>query len=150
MKCIYQAILTPDEGGYAVEVPDLPGCFSFGETLEEAIFMAADAMKTYVAALLADGDKLPPFVQHDCPEGSKSIDIFFETDENYIEGDFISAAQAARELKVTPARVTHMINAGLLDAHRNGRHTYVSVESVKARLKEKPKAGRPRKKAKEA
>lgn len=44
----------------------------------------------------------------------------------------------------------HMINAGLLDTQCNGRHMYVSVESVKARLKEKPRAGRPRKKAKEA
>lgn len=31
-KFAYQIVLTPDEeGGYSVEVPDLPGCFTYGE-----------------------------------------------------------------------------------------------------------------------
>ena len=34
-----QVILIPDleDGGYVVEVPSLPGCYSQGETVEEAL-----------------------------------------------------------------------------------------------------------------
>ena len=49
-KFIFQAILTPEEeGGYSVEFPDLPGCFSCGDTFNDAVAMGADAAKTYVA-----------------------------------------------------------------------------------------------------
>ena len=59
-KYIYQVLLTPEEdGGYSVEVPDLPGCFTYGDTYEEAALMAADAARTYVASLLKHGDEVP-------------------------------------------------------------------------------------------
>ena len=46
MKLIYPAVFTPgtkEEGGYWVMFPDLPGCFSQGETLEEAFENAIEA-----------------------------------------------------------------------------------------------------------
>jgi predicted RNase H-like HicB family nuclease len=39
--------------------PDLPGCFSAGDTVEEAIFNAAEAITLYSEALEADGRALP-------------------------------------------------------------------------------------------
>jgi len=44
-----------EEGGYWVEVPALPGCFSQGETVEEALANARDAIESHVAALREDG-----------------------------------------------------------------------------------------------
>ena len=41
------------EGGYSVWVPDLPGCASQGETLEEALKMIKEAIELY----LEDADK---------------------------------------------------------------------------------------------
>ena len=43
----YTIILEPDpeEGGYTVTVPALPGCVTQGETIEEAIVMAKDAIR---------------------------------------------------------------------------------------------------------
>ena len=59
-KYIYQAILTSeDEGGYSVEVPDLPGCYSCGDDVADAAAMAADAAKTYVSLLLGNGEEVP-------------------------------------------------------------------------------------------
>ena len=56
----YQAFLTHDEeGGFDVTVPALPGCFTYGEDYEDAGRMAADAIRTYLAALLADGGQVP-------------------------------------------------------------------------------------------
>jgi len=49
----------PDEGGYSVTVPALPGCVTQGETLEEAIAMAKDAIHLYIETLLAEGEPIP-------------------------------------------------------------------------------------------
>ena len=54
---VYQAVLTPDEdGGYDVEFPSLPGCFTCGDTIAEAAEQSVDAASTYVAALVKDED----------------------------------------------------------------------------------------------
>lgn len=53
----YAIILHPDveEGGYTVTVSALPGCITQGETLEEAIAMAKDAIRLHIESLVADG-----------------------------------------------------------------------------------------------
>jgi predicted RNase H-like HicB family nuclease len=54
----------PDEGGYTVTVPSLPGCVTQGKTLEEAIAMAKDAIRLYVESLRADGEVIPLEREH--------------------------------------------------------------------------------------
>ena len=44
-----------EEGGYTVTVPALPGCVTQGETLEEAVAMARDAIRGYIEALEKEG-----------------------------------------------------------------------------------------------
>ena len=56
----------------------------------------------------------------------------------------ITAADAARELGVSTARVTQLANAGLLDSWKEGSRRMVSKASVEARLEDTPKAGRPK------
>ena len=46
--------------GYGVIVPDLPGCFSAGDTLDEAIGSAREAIACHVEGLLMDGEPVPP------------------------------------------------------------------------------------------
>ena len=41
-------------------VPDLPGCFSAGDTLDEAIAMAQDAIDLHCGTLIEDGQDIPP------------------------------------------------------------------------------------------
>ncbi len=43
-----------DEGGYVVSFPDLPGCITCGETIEDAVNNAADAKKAWIEAALED------------------------------------------------------------------------------------------------
>jgi predicted RNase H-like HicB family nuclease len=45
---------------YGVVVPDLPGCFSAGDTLEEAIAGAEEASLAWIEAALDAGDPVPP------------------------------------------------------------------------------------------
>ena len=56
----YTALFVKEEnGGYSVEVPDLPGCFSQGETLEEAREHVAEAIKGYLEVLADRGEPAP-------------------------------------------------------------------------------------------
>lgn len=40
----YPAVFHPEETGYSVAIPDIEGCFTQGETMDEAVSMAQDAM----------------------------------------------------------------------------------------------------------
>jgi len=51
--------LSEDEGGYLIEFPDLPGCMSDGETIEEAITNGIDAMRGWIEAMRAEGHPIP-------------------------------------------------------------------------------------------
>lgn len=56
----YRILLTKEpEGGYTVNVPSLPGCITYGETIDEAIIMAKDAIELYLESLTAHGEPLP-------------------------------------------------------------------------------------------
>jgi predicted RNase H-like HicB family nuclease len=47
---IYKAVLQRSEEGYSVSCPGLPGCWSQGETEEEALENIHDAIEEYLAA----------------------------------------------------------------------------------------------------
>jgi predicted RNase H-like HicB family nuclease len=57
----YTIILHPElaEGGYSVTVPALPGCFAQGETIEEAISFAKEAIALHIAGLIEEGEPVP-------------------------------------------------------------------------------------------
>lgn len=44
---------------YGVTVPDVPGCFSAGETMTEALENVREALELHFEGLLADGEPLP-------------------------------------------------------------------------------------------
>ena len=48
-----------EQGGYWVEVPALPGCFSQGDTLESALRNAREAIELHIEGMIADGEPIP-------------------------------------------------------------------------------------------
>lgn len=48
-----------DGGGFLIEYPDLPGCHSDGETVEQAIAGGRDAVRSYLASCRKHGDPVP-------------------------------------------------------------------------------------------
>ncbi len=48
-----------DESDYGVTFPDLPGCFSAGETIEEALINAREAAECHVEGFLIDSEPVP-------------------------------------------------------------------------------------------
>ena len=57
MEMPYRMEIIPDrdEGGYVVSYPDLPGCMSTGETIEEAIRNGEDAKLAWLSAAAEQG-----------------------------------------------------------------------------------------------
>ena len=57
----YTVLLIPDEeeGGYTVTVPALPGCVTEGDTREEALRNAQDAVRLFIDDLVASGEPIP-------------------------------------------------------------------------------------------
>jgi predicted RNase H-like HicB family nuclease len=48
-----------EEGGYWAEFPALPGCYTQGETIDEVIKRAPEAVESHVQALREDGQEVP-------------------------------------------------------------------------------------------
>ncbi|WP_258359649.1 type II toxin-antitoxin system HicB family antitoxin [Moorella sulfitireducens] len=60
MTLPYRIVLYPaEEGGYVVEIPDLPGCLSQGETIDEAMAMIQDAKRCWLETSLELGHPIP-------------------------------------------------------------------------------------------
>ena len=59
----YRIVLKPappeEGGGYTITVPALPGCITEGDTLEEAIAMAREAIALCIEDLEAHGEPIP-------------------------------------------------------------------------------------------
>lgn len=56
----YRIIIEPDENKtYHAYVPALPGCHTWGESIEAARKNIKDAMDAYLRSLIADGERIP-------------------------------------------------------------------------------------------
>ncbi len=56
----YRIVLRREpEGAYTALVPSLPGCITWGETVEQALAMAKDAIEGYIAVLQEEGEVIP-------------------------------------------------------------------------------------------
>jgi antitoxin HicB len=75
----YTVVLEPDdeEGGFVAHVPALPGCHTEGDTRDEAIAMAKDAIAGYVESLLAHNEPIPVEVS---PVGPVLVTVTVQTD----------------------------------------------------------------------
>jgi predicted RNase H-like HicB family nuclease len=58
--CQAIALVHKDEGtSYGVSFPDVPGCISAGDTLEEALANAGEALAAHLALMTNDADVIP-------------------------------------------------------------------------------------------
>jgi predicted RNase H-like HicB family nuclease len=56
----YRVLLNKEpEGGYTVIVPTLPGCVTYGETIDEAVVNVKEAIELYIESLKAHGETIP-------------------------------------------------------------------------------------------
>lgn len=69
---VYPAIFHPEEIGFSVFFPDLKGCQSQGENIEEATLMAQEALEAYLECLMEDDKPVPT------PSSPKSLSLVSE------------------------------------------------------------------------
>ncbi|MDG9885920.1 type II toxin-antitoxin system HicB family antitoxin [Pseudomonas putida CSV86] len=93
------------DSDYGVTIPDVPGCFSGGETVEEAMDNVQEALSLHFEALVADGDPLP--------QGS-TIDTWL-ADPDYVGGvwavvDFDITPYLGKSIRFNATLPEHLLN----------------------------------------
>lgn len=105
----YPVIVHKDpKSDYGVTVPDLPGCFSAGETLDEALQEVVEAIECHLEGLLMDGEPIPT---------PKSVE-YHQNNPDYAGGvwaiatvDLAKLSGATRRVNVTlPERVLSLVD----------------------------------------
>lgn len=98
-----------DKHAFGVIVPDLPGCFSAGDTLDEAIDNAKEAIELWLETAIDDGAAIPE---------PRSIGEHQTNPEFYgcvwavVTIDFAELSDKAERINITlPARVLRRIDA---------------------------------------
>jgi len=103
----YPIVIHKDKGSdYGVTVPDLPGCFSGGSTMDEAIDMAREAIELHLEGLIEDGQLIPEA----CP-----VEVHRD-DPDYRGGTWAVVAIDPANLRLKAKRVNITIPERILDA----------------------------------
>lgn len=117
----YPAIFHPEEVGYSVIIPDIEGCFTQGETMDEAVTMAQDAI-----GLMLENQKV-------CPKPSLPSALTVDP------GDFVAMVpfdMAEYKKKFKPVKKTLSIPGWLNDAAEAAHINFSGVlqEGLKSEL----------------
>jgi predicted RNase H-like HicB family nuclease len=106
----YPIVIHKEKGSdYGVIVPDLPGCFSAGDTIDDAITQAKEAIECHIEGLIADDEAIPE---------PQTIELH-QTNEEYAGGvwamvaiDLAHLNDKAKRINITvPERLLAMIDA---------------------------------------
>lgn len=90
MKYVYPAIFTKEGENYNVTIPDLPGCFTFGNNIANAIEMARDAISMWLVDAENKSETIPSpssfeSIKHESNSFVNLIDI--DSDQYRSEND---------------------------------------------------------------
>ena len=110
------AIHKDEHSVYGVIVPDVPGCFSWGESIEDAMMNTREAIYSHVEAMLAEG--IPVEIRQ-----SKIEDL--AADDCYIGAVWALVQVDLSKLDPKPERINVSIPRFLLsriDAYAASRH----------------------------
>lgn len=97
-----------DKEAYGVIVPDIQGCFSAGDTFEEALENAREAIAGHLEILAEDGEEIPL--------ASEAVNFFDNDDYKgmvwaVVEVDVSRYLGKAEKVNVTlPSRLIHLID----------------------------------------
>ena len=101
---------------FGVVVPDLPGCFSAGDTFEEALINAREAIELHVEGLLDAGEQVPAPSQVDKLVADPDLKDFVWA---FIDVPAEALDNAVERVNVTiPRRVLHAIDQAAQRQHK--------------------------------
>lgn len=132
------------EDGFYVALPYDLGGGTQGENFDDLCDMVADWLRATLEDYDMKGEEPPrPTYGNEPRHGGSNMLVEVSAGRETVEK--VSASEAARLLAVTPSRVTQMLASNLLEGWRDGRNTWVTLDSVNARLADERRAGRPHK-----
>jgi predicted RNase H-like HicB family nuclease len=120
------------DSDYGVTVPDLPGCFSAGATIDEALSNAVEAIECHIEGLMIDGEPVP---------SSRSVE-FYRSNNSFrggvwalVDVDVSKLSGKARRVNITlPERLLVQIDsfAARQGGSRSGLLAHAAMEYVAA------------------
>lgn len=97
-----------DTHAYGIIVPDVPGCFSAGDTLEEAFANAKEAIEFHIEGMLEDGEQIP---SPTALQAHKANPDFAECTFALVEVDLSHLLGKSEKINVTlPSRLIRRID----------------------------------------
>jgi predicted RNase H-like HicB family nuclease len=105
----YVALIDGEDGAYGLTCPDLPGCTSAGDTVDDALRKSVEAVRLWAEETIADGNKLP--------EARKIEDVRNDPEvaTALAEGAVLAVVPLVMD-SGRPAKANLSIDAGLLQA----------------------------------
>lgn len=96
MKTIYYpGVMYPGEGGFWVVFPDIPGCTSYGRTVQDAAAQAEIALAGHVGLMVRDNDPLPAPTPLD-----RLGEVMIDTDDTDVGRFLVQVEIPARRLSI--------------------------------------------------
>ena len=143
---VYEATISKNAEGYFAQFEDIGAAYAPGDTLEEVIKAAAETLQLVLAEYLDSGMKLPKPTFRFSSEDTMRVAVAVEVSQDFIDRTkCVTVTEAAQELGVTKGRISHMLDAGILQALPFGNERLVTLASINARKMAPRGAGRPRK-----
>ncbi len=98
----YPIVIHKDpDSDYGVTVPDIPGCYSTGETLDEALAQTAEAIECHIEGLMLNGEAIP---------------IPYDIQQHYRNPDYADGMWALVEIDISKlSGKTRRVNITLLE-----------------------------------
>jgi predicted RNase H-like HicB family nuclease len=118
------------DSDYGVTVPDLPGCFSAGATMDEALVNAVEAIECHIEGLMLDAEPVPG---PKTVEGHRGNPDFADGIWALVDVDLAKLSGKARRVNVTiPERVLSLIDdyASRRGETRSGLITQAALEFI--------------------
>ena len=144
MQYTYEFEFIPGDKSIVVLPFDFEGATQ-GDGLKDAAEAAADWLKNEIECRLMLGETIPEASFGNDPSHKNGRVVLVSVMAGLETVDVVSATEASRRLGVSNARISQMLRSNLLVGYRKGRDTFVSIQSISARLADSPKPGRPNK-----
>lgn len=128
-------IVQEDDGWYVAAPYDLEGATQ-GENFADLCEMMADWLKVVIEDHEMRGVPMPKPTYGNVPRyGGTNMIVAVQAGRETVEK--VTATEAAERLGVSRSRVSQMLSSHLLDGWRDGRNTYITMDSLRSRIEDR-------------
>ncbi len=126
----FPVVLHTDDGvSYGVTVPDVPGCFSAGDTFDHALASVKEALIGHIEILVEDGEPVPVATG---VQTHKDNPDYEGGTWAYVNIDLSQFSMKTEKINATlPARVIHKIDEKVTAGEYKSRSAFLTESAMK-------------------